>query len=119
MPSKKSSLPIAVVTGAGSGVGRAVVEQFAALGWPMAILGRRTDALDETIALCPAAVRKNIAAYSCDVGDPGAVDKTTAAILKRYGQVDVLVNGAGINIPRRSLSVLSRADYHGMMAANI
>ncbi|MSU66894.1 MAG: SDR family oxidoreductase [Opitutus sp.] len=119
MPLKHNSTPVAVVTGAGSGVGRAAVQQLAALGWPIALLGRRAQALDETIALCPAAARKHIVPYVCDVGDPAAVDAMAAAVLKKFRRVDVLVNAAGLNVPRRSLSVLSRADYAAMMGANI
>jgi NADP-dependent 3-hydroxy acid dehydrogenase YdfG len=119
MPSKKKSPRVAVVTGAGSGVGRATVHQLAAQGWHVALLGRRVDALKETIQLAPAAVRKQLAAFACDVGDPAAFDAAAAAIFRKFGHVDALVNGAGINIPNRALSVLSRADYDAVMSANI
>ncbi len=119
MASKKSPTRVAVVTGAGSGVGRATVHQLAAQGWQVALLGRRADALKETIQLAPAASRKQLTAFPCDVGDAAAFDAAAAAILKKYGRVDVLVNGAGINIPKRALSVLSREDYRSVMAANI
>jgi len=119
MSSKKKSPRVAVVTGAGSGVGRATVHQLAAQGWSVALLGRRPEALKETIKLAPAASRKNLSAFACDVGNPSAFDATAAAVLKKFGHVDVLVNGAGINIPKRSLSVLSRTDYAAVMSANI
>ena len=119
MPSKKDSPRVAVVTGAGSGVGRSTVHQFAAQGWRVALVGRRADALAETISLAPAATRKQLTAFSCDVGDPKALDAMAAGVLKKFGRVDVLVNGAGINIPQRALSVLSRDDYTAVMAANL
>jgi NADP-dependent 3-hydroxy acid dehydrogenase YdfG len=119
MPSTNHSSKVAVVTGAGSGVGRATVHQLAAEGWQVALLGRRADALEETIQSAPEAGRKNLTAFPCDVGNPSAFDTTAAAILKKYGRVDALVNGAGINIPKRALSVLSRDDYKAVMAANI
>ncbi len=119
MPSKKTTLKVAVVTGAGSGVGRATVHQFAAEGWHVALAGRRADALAETIALAPAGTQKQLAAFSTDVGDPAAIDALAAAVLKKFGRVDVLVNGAGLNVPKRSLAVLSRPDYRTLMATNI
>ncbi len=118
-PNKKYSARVAVVTGAGSGVGRATVHQLAALGWTVALVGRRAEALKETIQLAPAGARKRLTAFPCDVGAATAIDAIAAAVLKKFGHVDVLVNGAGINIPQRSLSVLSRADYAAVMSANI
>lgn len=119
MPAKKSTTPVVVVTGAGSGVGRATALKFAAEGWMVALIGRRAQALDDTIALAPAPARKRLVAVPCDLGDPAAVDAMTAAVLRRLGRVDVLVNAAGTNIPRRSLSELSRADYEAVMGANL
>src|SRR3954468_4813486 len=92
MPTKNDSPKVAVVTGAGSGVGRATVHQLAAEGWQVALLGRRADALEETIKLAPGD-KKNLTAFPCDVGNPAAFDATAAAILKKYARVDALVNG--------------------------
>lgn len=111
--------PVAVVTGAGSGVGRAVVLKFAAEGWRVALVGRRADALAETIRLAPAAQRKRLSAFACDIGDHAAVASMTAAVLERFGQVDAFVNAAGTNTPRRSWSELPLAAYHELMAANL
>ncbi|MFO1451333.1 MAG: SDR family NAD(P)-dependent oxidoreductase [Opitutaceae bacterium] len=113
-----SPAPTAVVTGAGSGVGRAVVLKLAQHGWRVALIGRRADALAETIHLAgPAAER--LAAFPCDLGDAHAVSAAGKAILSRFGQVDALVNAAGTNIPKRSLSVLSLEDYHATLGANL
>jgi NADP-dependent 3-hydroxy acid dehydrogenase YdfG len=119
MPSKKISSPVAVVSGAGSGVGRATAHKFAAQGWNVVLLGRRAGALAETIKLAPAAVRKRLKSHPCDVGDAAAIDAMAAAVQKRFGRVDALVNAAGINIPQRALSVLSRTDFDAVMSANI
>jgi NAD(P)-dependent dehydrogenase (short-subunit alcohol dehydrogenase family) len=114
-----SSSPVAVVTGAGSGVGRATVLKFAAEGWQVVLIGRRAEALAETIALAPIAVRGRLAAMPCDLGQPDAIHALAAEVVARLGRVDVLVNAAGNNIPRRALSDLSRADYAAVMDANV
>jgi NADP-dependent 3-hydroxy acid dehydrogenase YdfG len=119
MPSKKSSVPVAVVTGAGSGVGRATALKFAREGWHVALLGRRPDALADTLAQVPTAARKRLAAFSCDLGQPDAITATARDVLRRFGRIDALVNAAGNNIPRRALGELSRADYTGVMDANV
>ncbi len=119
MPLKKNSTPVAIVTGAGSGVGRATALKFAGEGWHVALLGRRTGSLAETIALAVPAARKRLAALVCDLARTEAIDETVHEILRRFERVDVLVNAAGNNVPRRALGELSRADYAAIMDANV
>jgi NAD(P)-dependent dehydrogenase (short-subunit alcohol dehydrogenase family) len=119
MSQKPASSPVAVVTGAGSGVGRATVLKFAAEGWHVALIGRRAEALIETIELSPADAQQRLAAFPCDLGQPENISATARAILDRFGRIDVLVNSAGNNIPRRSLSELTRDDYTRVMDANV
>jgi NAD(P)-dependent dehydrogenase (short-subunit alcohol dehydrogenase family) len=107
----------AVVTGAGSGVGRAIALRFAAAGWNVALVGRRVEALAETAA--QAASPDHVAAFSCDVSVPDAVAAMGAAVLARFGSVDVLVNSAGINVTRRSFDTLSIDDWHAVLATNL
>jgi len=108
----------AVITGGGSGVGRAVALKLAQQGWRVAILGRRLDALEETGMLGEADAAA-IKPYVCDVGDAKAVCDVGRKILAELGEVEVLVNAAGTNAPQRSLEVLSAADYHAMMNTNL
>ena len=119
MPLKKTLSPVAVVTGAGSGVGRATVLKFARAGWRVALLGRRAGSLEETVAQAPASARKRLAALPCDLGQPHAIETTAREVLRRWNRVDVLVNAAGNNIPQRSLGELSLADYTAVMDANV
>lgn len=108
----------AVVTGAGSGVGRAVALKLAQQGWRVAILGRRAAALQESIQLAGVHAPR-ITHHVCDVSDANAVAQAAPQILAEFGGAEVLVNAAGLNVPRRSLEVLSPADYHAMMNTNL
>lgn len=108
----------AVITGAGSGVGRAVALKLAQQGWRVAILGRRAEALQETIQLAGTHASR-IAHHVCDVSKADAVAEASTRILAELGAVAVLINAAGTNAARRSLEVLSPADYHAMMNTNL
>ena len=108
-----------VVTGAGSGVGRAVVLKFAAEGWQVALVGRRAGPLHETVSLAGPGAASGCAIFLCDVSDAAAVDAMAAAVLDRFGRVDVLVNSAGINVRQRSFRELSRDDWHKVLGTNL
>ena len=112
-------MSIAVITGAGSGVGRAIAVKFAAEGWDVALVGRREDALAETGKLAGPASAGRLASFSCDVSDPSSVSTMGEAVLQRFGGVDVLVNSAGINVPKRSFETLSIDDWHAVLATNL
>lgn len=108
----------AVVTGAGSGVGQAVALALIAQGWRVALVGRRAEKLQETVAQ---AGPRGSAAVSCpcDVGDPQAVSLMADRVRREFGDIDLLVNAAGTNAPHRALSVLSLDDYHAMIDTNL
>ncbi len=108
----------AVVTGAGSGVGRATALKLAEQGWRVAVLGRRAEALNETLQL--AGPRSGqLLACPCDIGDATAVGEMTQRVLAEFKEVEAVVNAAGTNVPRRALEVLSLADYHEMINSNL
>lgn len=117
----------AVVTGAGSGVGRATVLKLVAQGWRVALMGRRMAALEETVSLIkadqPAEIERTSAipcrCYSCDISDPTVVASVAEQILKDFGSVDLLVNSAGTNTPERALEVLTLTNYHELMNVNL
>ncbi|HAB14916.1 MAG TPA: SDR family oxidoreductase [Verrucomicrobiota bacterium] len=108
----------AIVTGAGSGVGQATALKLAQLGWRVALVGRRPEALHATVQLAGERAPQFLE-YPCDIGDVAAVNKMTQQVLGELGDVDVLVNAAGTNAPRRALEVLSLEDYHAMLNANL
>lgn len=108
----------AVITGAGSGVGRATAVALASHGWNVALLGRRADALQQTVSESgPGA--SNMLVIPCDIGKQSAVDQAARTVLAKFGTVDVLVNAAGTNAPKRSLAELSAEDYHLILDANL
>jgi NADP-dependent 3-hydroxy acid dehydrogenase YdfG len=109
---------IAVVTGAGSGVGRAVVVWLARMGWDVALIGRSIDSLNETIRLAEAATGKMIVC-ACDVAKKDEVTKAAEEIRKKLGDPTVLVNSAGVNIPNRAIDVLAIEDFDRLIATNL
>jgi NADP-dependent 3-hydroxy acid dehydrogenase YdfG len=108
----------AVITGGGSGVGQAIALKLVQQGWRVAIIGRRAETLDETVKLASSHA-SNITRHVCDIGNAEAVAAMGKKVLAEYGEVDVLVNAAGTNAPRRALEVLSLEDYHAMIATNL
>ena len=94
---------VVLVTGGGSGLGRAMGERFLALGAKLVITGRRKEVLEQTASELPG----DVLAVPCDVRDPAAVAALIDAAEARFGQVDVLVNNAAGNFisPTERLSV--------------
>jgi NAD(P)-dependent dehydrogenase (short-subunit alcohol dehydrogenase family) len=109
---------VAVVTGAGSGVGRAVAHALATRGFHVGIIGRRKEPLDETIKLAPSHSGK-IVAYPCDVADENAIAELARRVKAELGLIEVLVNAAGTNIPKRDLEHLSNADFKHLIDVNL
>ncbi len=108
----------ALVTGAGSGVGRAVAQALAERGLHVALVGRQTEKLLETVHTL-GGPSDRLLVESCDVADREATGATIAKIEKAFGSIDVLVSNAGINVPKRSLEQLDPADWDRMIATNL
>jgi|SRR5437867_1835350 len=102
---------VAIVTGASSGVGRAVALYLSVRGWQVAAIARRRETLEET--------GNRIHAYPCDVTDAGAVAAAVADVIAKFGGVNALVNSAGTNIPRRAMDVLTLDDFHAVIDVNL
>ena len=114
MPSK-----IAVVTGAGSGVGRAATLALFADGWTVALAGRRADALEETIGMAGGDAKARALAVPTDVGDPKAVEALFAAVRDRFGRLDFLFNNAGGNVPGTPFEDLAYEDWARVVQVNL
>ena len=108
----------AVITGAGSGVGQATAIALAKQGWQVAILGRRADALKETVQLAGSHA-SSLHVFPCDIGQADSVAAVGKQIMAKLGPIEVLVNAAGTNAPKRALEVLSLDDYHAMINTNL
>jgi NAD(P)-dependent dehydrogenase (short-subunit alcohol dehydrogenase family) len=86
---------IAIITGAGSGIGRAVARALAPRGYKLVLAGRRAEALDETAVLCTDAAVPPLRVPT-DVTDPASVAALFDAAVARFGRVDLLFNNAGV-----------------------
>jgi NAD(P)-dependent dehydrogenase (short-subunit alcohol dehydrogenase family) len=110
---------IAVVTGAGSGIGRAVALELAAAGWTVALAGRRAEPLEETAELARAAGGGALVAVT-DVASPTEVDALFATVSDAYGRLDLLFNNAGTFGPRGvPTEELGYADWQSVVQVNL
>ncbi|MBW1596525.1 SDR family oxidoreductase [Streptomyces sp. JJ38] len=109
----------AVVTGAGSGIGRAVALALAEDGWSVTLAGRRAAALEETAALGSAEAAGRMTVTATDVTDPAAVTALFDTALARRGRVDLLFNNAGTFGPAVPPDELSYADWQSVVDVNL
>lgn len=107
---------IALVTGAGSGVGRAAALALARDGWAVALAGRRKDQLEETAAMVPAGT--DVLVHPTDVTDPVQVEGLFAAVKSRFGRLDFLFNNAGVGAPALPLEDLPFAEWKKVVDTN-
>ncbi|MBT5264465.1 MAG: SDR family oxidoreductase [Rhodospirillaceae bacterium] len=109
---------IAIVTGAGSGVGRVSALGLAKDGWSMALAGRRAEALEETIAQAGTDGDRMIA-VTTDVTDPDSVRALFDATRDKFGRLDMLFNNAGQNAPGIPLEDLSFEQWKSVVDVNL
>jgi len=112
----------ALVTGAGSGIGRAIALAFAAEGANVVVAGRRRDPLDETVALIEAGTRGRggkAFAVTADVSKAVDAHALVRAAVDRYGSLDVAVNNAGIFRGGRPLADLTEEDWRTQLDINV
>jgi NAD(P)-dependent dehydrogenase (short-subunit alcohol dehydrogenase family) len=105
---------IAIVTGAGSGIGRATAVELAAAGWTVALAGRRPAALEETASLA-----ENSFAVPCDTTRPADVTALFAAVRTRCGRLDLLFNNAGTFGPAVPLQELDYEQWRAVVDVNL
>jgi NAD(P)-dependent dehydrogenase (short-subunit alcohol dehydrogenase family) len=109
---------IAVITGAGSGIGRAVAIALAARGYRLVLAGRRAGALEETAGQAPGAPEP-ILCVPTDVADEASVTALFEAAVARFGRVDLLFNNAGLNGGRHSIEDMDAALFRAVIDVNL
>jgi NAD(P)-dependent dehydrogenase (short-subunit alcohol dehydrogenase family) len=113
-----SSGKTAIVTGAGTGIGKATALAFARAGWNTVFCGRRKDLLDEAVAEAKGASGKALA-VACDVTDEASVDALFAAAVSAFGRVDVLFNNAGRSFKATLIDELPVATWKEIVDVNL
>ncbi|WP_439623566.1 SDR family oxidoreductase [Gemmata sp.] len=108
---------VAVVTGAGSGIGRAAALALLREGWAVALVGRRADALDASAALAPTGARH--LCVPTDVSDPVAVKHLFRLTVEALGRVDLLFNNAGMGAPPVPLEDLTVEKWRQVVDVNL
>jgi len=111
----KEMTKIAMITGAGSGVGRAVAQGLADAGWQVALVGRKRETLEETAQ----GLKGAHLIAPADVGDPAAVKTVFAQIKEKFGRLDMLFNNAGMGTPAIPIEELSFEQWQAIVAVNL
>ena len=109
---------VAWVTGGGSGIGQAGALELAKSGATVVVSGRRDSALAETESLIKQAGGAG-ETQVLDITDRDAVARAAAAVLARHGRVDILVNCAGVNIPKRFFKDLATTEWDRVVDINL
>jgi NADP-dependent 3-hydroxy acid dehydrogenase YdfG len=116
MPESKR---VAWVTGGGSGIGLAGAEALAADGWIVAISGRRLDVLTDAAKRIVDKTSGKVDVLPLDVTHADEVKAVAQSILTKHGQIDLLVNNAGLNVPKRSWKDLEIAAWDQIVDVNL
>ncbi len=103
-----------IITGAGSGIGRATAHAFLRDGWRVGLIGRREGALAET-----AERNVNALLLPCDVTDPAQVDTAFERAASTWGRIDVLFNNAGASLPGAPIDEIKVEDWLALSQVNI
>jgi NAD(P)-dependent dehydrogenase (short-subunit alcohol dehydrogenase family) len=109
--------PVALVTGAGSGIGRAVTLTLLRAGYAVVVAGRRRQALEDTVALAPTGTATLV--VPTDLGDETAVNALYAATTQRFGRLDLLFNNAGVGGAALPFEDLSLEQWNAVVAVNL
>lgn len=113
---ENSVVPVAVVTGAGTGIGAATAHRLAADGYTVVLVGRTEATLQRTVQEGPQGARLH--PWVADVSDPAAVTGAMDGAAELFGRLDVLVNNAGVAVPG-TVEGIDETDYRTMVRTNI
>ncbi|MEI6181675.1 MAG: SDR family oxidoreductase [Polynucleobacter sp.] len=109
---------VALVTGAGLGIGRAAAKALLKGGYQVVLTGRNLDKLEKAIADIGGS-NENCLAVTCDVGKPEQVKKLFAALKERFGRIDVLFNNAGVGAPAIPMEDLTYEQWMNVVNSNL
>ena len=110
---------VAVVTGAGSGVGRSIAHALLGAGWQVALAGRNPESLRETANTAPGTDPGTALIVPADVRAQESVAALFGAVGDRWGRIDLLVNNAGVFGPSGAVDTLSLADWPQIVDTNL
>lgn len=110
---------IALVTGGGTGLGRAMAKALGGAGFKVVISGRRADVLEKSARELAAETGAEFLAVAADVSDPVSVRALFDAISSRYGRLDLLVNNAGMGLPAVPMEELTFEQWNSIVGANL
>src|SRR5690242_10469875 len=105
---------VALITGAGSGIGRACAIALAEAGYRVVLAGRRAAALEETAVQAPGSL-----AVATDVADPGSIRDLFSRVRETYGRLDVLFNNAGCGAPAVPIDELTHEQWTNVVNVNL
>ena len=100
------------ITGASSGIGKAVAEKFAKEGWKVAVSARRKELLDEL------AKNENISSFPLDVTDRSQINNTFKNILNEFGELDICLFSSGTYEPKDQQNIDADKIYNGLVKGN-
>lgn len=111
-------IPVALVTGAGTGIGKAAAKALLQGGYRLVLTGRNIGKLQQAI-LDLGGTDSNCLAVACDVGKPDEVKGLFAALKTRFGRIDVLFNNAGVGSPAIPMEELDHEQFMGVVSTNL
>ncbi len=110
---------IALVTGAGTGIGKAAACALVENGWTTVFVGRRADKLDEAVASAKTADGAQAIAMPCDITDPDAVEALFSRIEAEFGRLDFLFNNAGRGAPGMTIDEMPVETWRAVVDVNL
>ena len=116
---EKNQHPVAVVTGAGTGIGRAVSLSLLKAGYSVALAGRRSEPLQAVVAEAKALGFDRALAVATDVSKPDSVTALFEHTRKQFGRVDVLFNNAGVGLPAGGFDELTFEQWQNVVNINL
>ncbi|MEL6107176.1 MAG: SDR family oxidoreductase [Planctomycetota bacterium] len=107
---------VVAITGGGTGIGAGIARGLAELGCRVTIGGRRSEKLEQVASAIDSP--HAVACHPLDVADEGSVQSFFNAVREKHGNVDILVNSAGVNIQKRTMADMSPTDWSRVLEIN-